>query len=110
MDYDWNGKTIYEKKKPILKIKNSKNQREIDACEQNTTSEEANFCTYIVFSHYFKLRSKKFNAAKPLVSWFRFLFWRDPNHNSNLTSRIMKKCDQIFKKNSAPIHFKFFEL
>ena len=32
------------------------------------------------------------------------------NHYSNLTSKIMKICEQIFKKNSAPIQCKFFEL
>ena len=33
------------------------------------------------------------------------------NHYSNLTSKIMKMCEQILtKKDSAPIQFKFFEL
>ena len=39
-----------------------------------------------------------------------FLFWRDQNHCSNLTSKIMKMCEQIIKKDSAPIQFIFFEL
>ena len=39
-----------EKKNPIQKIENSKNQSEIAACEQKTTSEKANFCSNTVFS------------------------------------------------------------
>ena len=34
----------------------------------------------------------------------------DQNHCSNLTSKIMKMCEQILKKDSTPIQFKFFEL
>ena len=33
-----------------------------------------------------------------------------PQNHSNLTSDIMKMCEPILKKNSAPIQFKFFEL
>ena len=54
-------------KNPIQKIKNSKNYSEIAACEQKTTSEEANFCSNTVFSLYFKIRGKKIHAAKPLA-------------------------------------------
>ena len=61
-------------------------------------------------SHYFKIRAKKFHAAKPLAFSLHFLFRRDQNHYSNLTSKIMKMCEQILKKDSAPIQFKFFEL
>ena len=31
-----------------------------------------------------------------------FLFLRDQNHYSNLTSKIMKKCEQILKKRQRP--------
>ena len=31
-----------------------------------------------------------------------FLFWRDQNHYSNLTSKIMKMCGQILKKRQRP--------
>ena len=37
-----------------------------------------------------KFRAKKFHAAKPLTFWLHFLFRRDQNHYSNLTSKIMK--------------------
>ena len=80
---------------PIPKIeKNRKNLSEIAACEQKTTSEKANFCSDTVFSLYFKLRAKNFHAAKPLAFSLHFLFLRDQNHY-NLTSKIMKKCEQI---------------
>ena len=97
--------------KPIQKIeKNSKNQSEIAACGQKTTSEKANFCPNTVLSLYFKIRAQKFHAAKPLAFLLHFLFRRDQNHYSNLTSKIMKMCEQILKKDNAPIQFKFFEL
>ena len=51
------------------------------------------------FSHStLKLEQKKIHAAKPLAFSLYFLFRRDHNHNSNLTSKIMKMCDQILKK------------
>ena len=78
--------------------KNSKNQSEIAACEQKTTSEKANFCSHTVFSLYFKIREKKFHDAKPLDFSLHFLFRRDQNHHSNMTSKIMKMCEQILKK------------
>ena len=97
---------------PIQKIeKNSKNQSEIAACEQKTTTEKPKFCSNTVFSLYFKIRAKKIHAAKPLAFSLHFLFRRDQNHYSNLTSKIMIMCEQILKKkDSAPIQFKFFEL
>ena len=49
-NYEWIGKTIYNKN-PVQKIeKNSKNQSEIAACEQKTTNEKANFCSNTVLS------------------------------------------------------------
>ena len=110
MSCEWIGKTILKKSDPKHQ-KNSKNQSEIAACEQKTTSEKANFCSNTVFSLYFKIRAKKIHAAKPLAFLLHFLFRRDQNHHSNLTSKIMKMCEQILKKkDSAPIQFKFFEL
>ena len=94
------GKPIRKKSDPKNR-KKRKNQSEIAACEQKTTSEKANFCSNTVFSLYFKFRAKKFHAAKPLAFSLNFLFRRDQNHYSNLTSKIMKMCDQILKQNIA---------
>ena len=98
---DWEN---YLEENPIQKIekKNSKNQSEIAACEQKTTTVKPKFCSNTVFSLYFKIRAKKNNAAKPLAFSLHFLFWRDQNHHSNLTSKIMKMCEQIFKKRQRP--------
>ena len=92
----------FRKKSDLKNRKNSKNQSEIAACEQKTTSEKANFCSNTVFSLYFKFGAKKFHAAKPLAFSLHFLFRRDQNHYSNLTSKIMKMCEQILKKKTAP--------
>ena len=103
---DWEN---HSEKSPIRK--NSKNQSEIAACEQKTTTEKPNFCSNTVFSQYFKIRAKKIHAKKPLAFSLHFLFRRDQNHYSNLTSKIMKMCGQIFKtKDSAPIQLKYFEM
>ena len=105
---DWEN---HLEKNPVKKIEKTKNQSEIAACEQKTTSEKANFCSNTVFSLSFKFRAKQFHAAKPLAFSLHFLFRHDHNHYSNLTSKIMKMCEQILKKkDSAPIQFKFFEL
>ena len=91
MEWENHLKTLRSKK-----FKNSKNQSEIAACEQKTTSEKANF-----FSAYSKIRAKIFHAAKPLAFSLHFLFGRDQSQYSNLTSKIMKMCEQILKK-TAP--------
>ena len=48
-----------------------------------------------------KLERKNFTPPKPLAFSLHFLFRRDQNHYSNLTSKIMKMCEQILKKNIA---------
>ena len=96
----------FRKKSDPKNRKNSKNQSEIAACEEKTTSEKANFCSNTVFSLYFKFRAKKCHAAKPLAFSLHFLFRRDQNHYSNLTSCVnrsqnkMKMFEQILKKHS----------
>ena len=104
-----------ELRKPFLKksdkkIRKKQNQCQNAACEQKTITEKPNFCSNTVFSLHFIFRAKKFHVAKPLAFSLHFLFRRDHNHYSNLTSKFMKMCEQILKKDSAPIQFKFFEL
>ena len=96
---DWEN---HLKKSDPKNRKNSKNQSETAACEQKTTTEKPNFCSNTIFSLYFKTRAKKIHAAKPLAFSLHFLFRRDQNHYSNLTSKIMKMCEQILKKKTAP--------
>ena len=88
----------FRKKSNPKNRKNSKNQSENAASEQKTTREKAHFCSNTVFSLYFKTRAKKFHVAKPPAFSVHFLFRRDQNHYSNLTSKIMKICEHIFKK------------
>ena len=73
-----------EKKSDPKNRKNSKNQSEIAACEPL-----ANFSSNTVFSLYFKIRAKKIHAAKQLAFSLHFLFGRDQNYFSNLTSKII---------------------
>ena len=90
---------LFRKKSDPKNRKNIKNQSEIAACEQKTTTEKPNFCSNTVSSIYFKIRAKKIHAAKPLAFSLHFLFRRDQNDYSNLTSKIMKMCQPILKKN-----------
>ena len=53
---------------------------------------------------------KKLHAAKPLAFSLHFLLQREQNHHFNLTSKIMKMCEQLLKNDSAPIQFNSFEL
>ena len=88
MNYERIGETI-KKSDPKIEKKPRKNRSEITACEK-TTSKKANFCSNTVFSLYFKIKAKKFYAAKPLAFSLQLLFRRDKNHYFNLTSKIMK--------------------
>ena len=65
------GKPFRKKSDPKNR-KNSKNQNEIAACEQQNTSEKANFCSNTVFSLYFKIRAKKFHATKLIAFSLHF--------------------------------------
>ena len=99
------------RKNPIEKIEKSVQIKEKLPLEnKKAASEKAIFCSNTVFSLYFKFRAKKIHAAKPLAFSLHFLFRRDQNHYSNLTSKIMNMCEQILKKYSAIIKFKLFEL
>ena len=50
-----------------------------------------------LFKHLFKVWVQKIYAAKPFAFSLPFLFRHDQNHYSNLTSKIMKMCEQILK-------------
>ena len=95
---DWKN-YLQNKSNPKIEI-NSK--MKLPHVNKKTTSEKATFCSNTVFSFYFKIRAKKFHAAKPLAFSLDFLFRRDQNHYSNLTSKIMTMCEQILKKKTAP--------
>ena len=93
--------------KPFRKRPNPKNRKKtvrvkLPYVNKKTTSEKAKFCSNAVFSLYFKNRARKFHNAKPLAFSHHFLFQRDRNHYSNLTSKITKMREQIFKKRQLP--------
>ena len=89
---------IFRKKSAPKNRKTVEIKVKLPHVNKKTTGEKANFCSNIVFSLSFKIRAKKFHAAKPLAFSLHFLFRRDQNHYSNLTSKIMKMCEQIKKR------------
>ena len=83
---------------PIQKIeKKVEIKVKLPHVNKKTTSEKANFCSNTVLSLYFEIRAKNIYAAKPLAFLLHFLFRRDQNHYSNLSSKIIKMCEQILK-------------
>ena len=96
---DWENRL---EKNPIQKIEKTVNIRVKLPHMKKTTTEKPNFCSNTVYSIYFKIRANKIHAAKPLAFSLNFLFRRDQNHYSNLTSKIMKMCEQILKKRQRP--------
>ena len=56
------------------------------------------------FSHStLNLERKNFTSQNHSLAFsLHFLFRRDQNHYSNLTSKIMKMCEQILKKRQRP--------
>ena len=54
------------------------------------------------FSHSTLKLEQKYSRRKKTTRFsLHFLFRRDKNHHCNLTSKIMKMCEQILKKNEA---------
>ena len=96
----------FRKKSGPKNRKNSKNQSEIAACEQKTTTDKANFCSNTVFSLYFKISRRKttrFFVPFPVSAWPKSLLQFDFKNHKNVWTDLKKK-------DSAPIQFKFFEL
>ena len=102
MNYEWIGKTIQKTIRSKKLKKTGKNRSKTDACEQKNYYRESEF-VQTPFSHsiYFKIRANNFHAAKALAFSLQFLLRRDQNHYSNLTSKIIKMCEEILKK-TAP--------
>ena len=103
---DWENYS--EKLKKKLKNKSRRHCREWR--KNHKREEKAYFCSSTLSSIYFKIRAKNFHAAKPLAFSLHFLFRRDQSRYFNLTSKIMKICEQILKKDSDQVQFEFFEL
>ena len=97
-------------KNPIQKIeKNVKNEVKLQYANKKPLARKRIFAQKPFSDSTLNLERKNF-AAKPLPFSLHFLVRRDQNHYSNLTSKIMKMCEQILKKkDSAPIQFKIFE-
>ena len=93
---DWEN---HLEKNPIQKIENTEKIKvKLPHVNKKPLARKRIF----VHSLYFKFRAKKFHAAKPIAFSLHFMFRRDQNHYSNLTSKIMKMCEQILKKKTAP--------
>ena len=100
----------FRKKSDPKNRKKSKNQSEIAACEQKTTSEKANFLFKHRFLSTLNLERKNFTpqhqslfAPLPVSALPKSLLQFDFKNHENVWTDLKKK-------DSAPIQFKFFEL
>ena len=92
------GKPFRKKSDPKNR-KNNKNQSEIAACEQKTTTEKPKFCSNTVFSLYFKIRAKKISRRKttrffapfPVSAWPKSLLQFDFKNHENVWTDLKKK-------------------
>ena len=100
-DYEWIGKPF--RKNPIQNLKkNSKIKVKLPHVNKKPLAKKRIF-VQTPFSHStLNLKRKKFHAAKPLAFSLHFLIRRDQNHYFNLTSKIMKMCEEILKKRQRP--------
>ena len=62
------------------------------------------------FSRSTLILEQKNQAARPLSFRLHFLFRRDQNPYSNLTSKIMKMCEQILKKRQSLNRIQILEI
>ena len=98
MDWENNSKNPIQKTEKTVKIK-----VKMPHVNKKPLARKRNFVQtpFSRLSHStLNLKQKSF-TPKTLAFSPYFLFWRDQNHYSNLTSKIMKMCEQILKKNLA---------
>ena len=90
-------------KNPIQKIEKTVKKKTVKLPHVNKKplARKRIFVQTLFFHYTLNLERKKNHAAKPLAFSLHFLFRRDQNHYSNLTSKIIKMCEQILKKNIA---------
>ena len=107
MIYECSGENHLEKN-PIQQFEVSvKIKVKLPHVNKKTLGRKRNFVQTPFSYSAFKLERKQFHAAKLLGFSLQFLFRYDQNHYTNLTSKM---CEQILKKDSAPIQFKFFNM
>ena len=96
MNYEWIGKPL--RKKSDQKIeKTVKIKVKLPHVNKKPLARKPIF-VQTLFSHSTLKLERKIHAAKQLAFSVHFLFRRDQNHYSNLTSKIKKMCEQILKK------------
>ena len=104
---DWKNH-LEQKSDPRNWTKNSKNQSEIAACQQKTTTENSNFCSNTVFSLYFKIRAKKntrrkttrFFAPFTVAAWPKSLLQFDFKNYENVWTDLKKRIAPQYNSNS----------
>ena len=100
---------LFRKKSDPKNRKNSKNQSEIAACEQKTTTDKANFWSNTVFSLYFKISRRKttrFFVPFPVSAWPKSLLQFDFKNHENVWTDLKKNiAGQVLTYNSKNFHW-----
>ena len=97
---EWNMNGLgkpFSKKSPTPEIerKNSKNQSEVAACEQKTTSEEAILCRF--FSRH---KTTRFFAPLPVLATSKSLLQFDFKNHENVWTNLENKTTPQYNSNS----------
>ena len=106
LEWTMNGLGKPFRKNPIQRIENNtvKITAKLPHVNKKHLARKRNF-VQTPFSHStFKIERKNFT---PQNQSLHFLFRRDQDHYSNLTSKIMKTCEQILKKRQRPNTIQF---
>ena len=96
------GKPIRKKSDPKNRKKTVKIKVKLPHVNKKPLSRNRIFVQTPLSHSTLNLEQKKIQASKPLAFSLHFLFRRDQNHQSNLTSKIIKMCEQILKKRQRP--------
>ena len=95
---DWKN---HEEQNPIQKIEKVKIKVKLPHVNINSLARKRIF-VQTPFSHSTLKLEQKILRRKTLAFSLHFRFRRDQNHYSNLTSKVMKMCEQILKKRQRP--------
>ena len=108
MNFVWIGKK-YKKHRSKKFAKTLKNKVKLPHRNKKNTSEKGIFAQK-PNSHSILNLEQTVYAEEPLAFSLHFLFQRDQNHYSSLTSKITTMCEPVLIKCSAPIKLKIFEI
>ena len=109
-NYDWIGNTIQKTIRWKIKKKTAKINVKMPQVNKKTTSEKTIFVQTPFWHSTLNLEQKKFTPQNHSLFRSTSCFGVTKITTPIWLHGIMEMCEQILKKDSVPIQFKFFEL